>query len=230
MLNAVLTPCRLLRSVWPAPLSLATTYGISVDFFSSSYLDVSVQTVPLIYLFIQYMMQGLDPLRISPFGYLRIVSCLLIPAAFRSLPRPSSAPDAKASFPRSFQLNLFFSELYGLISEELFLEIVFTLFTGYLLFLKFVSSLLFRYSIFKEPFFIIHTCHGLNDVFSFPILGGLNEDITSRPLGFQPECRLCSAKSNQPELSAVLVSSSVWWAEEDSNLRPLGYQPSALTS
>ena len=38
-------------SVWPPPRSLATTCGISVDVFSSSYLDVSVQTVPLAYLF-----------------------------------------------------------------------------------------------------------------------------------------------------------------------------------
>ena len=78
-----------------------------------------------------------------------------------------------------FSLTYSFQNYYGLISEELFLEIVFTLFTGYLLFLKFVSSLLFRYSIFKEPFFIIHTCHGLNDVFSFPILGGLKRTRTS---------------------------------------------------
>ena len=37
--------------VWPPPRSLATTCGISVDVFSSSYLDVSVQTVPLVRLF-----------------------------------------------------------------------------------------------------------------------------------------------------------------------------------
>ena len=219
MLNAVLTPSGLLRLVWTAPLSLATTYGISVDFFSSSYLDVSVQTVPLIYLFIQYMMQGLDPLRISPFGYLRIVSCLLIPAAFRSLPRPSSAPDAKASFPRSFQLNLFFSDLYGLISEELFLEIVFTLFTGYLLFLKFVSSLLFRYSIFKEPFFIIHTC-SVFVMISFPFSHGLNDVRTSQPLGYQPSSSLRPFGGLNEDRYCFAIS----------NLRPLGYQPSALTS
>ena len=52
---AVRTPKKLLPSVWPLPRSLATTGGISVDFFSSPYLDVSVQAVPLIYLFIQYM-------------------------------------------------------------------------------------------------------------------------------------------------------------------------------
>ena len=45
------TPERLLSPVWPLPRSLATTKGISVDVFSSPYLDVSVQAVPLIYLF-----------------------------------------------------------------------------------------------------------------------------------------------------------------------------------
>ena len=54
--KVVRTPKALLLSVWPLPRSLATTYGISVDFFSSPYLDVSVQAVPLIYLSIQYMM------------------------------------------------------------------------------------------------------------------------------------------------------------------------------
>ena len=41
------TPNIFLSLVWPLPLSLATTSGISVDFFSSPYLDVSVQAVPL---------------------------------------------------------------------------------------------------------------------------------------------------------------------------------------
>ena len=45
VVNAVYCP------VWPLPRSLATTGGISVDFFSSPYLDVSVQAVPLILLF-----------------------------------------------------------------------------------------------------------------------------------------------------------------------------------
>ena len=34
--------------------------------------------------------------RVSPFGYLRLKACLRLPVAFRSLPRPSSAPSAKA--------------------------------------------------------------------------------------------------------------------------------------
>ena len=52
--DAVLTPSALLLSVWPLPLSLATTYGISFDFSSSAYLDVSVRRVPHVYLCIQY--------------------------------------------------------------------------------------------------------------------------------------------------------------------------------
>ena len=36
----------MLHLVWPLPISLATTFGISVDYFSSPYLDVSVQAVP----------------------------------------------------------------------------------------------------------------------------------------------------------------------------------------
>ena len=48
---AVLTPEILLPPVCPPPRSLATTSGISVDVFSSPYLDVSVQAVPLLHLF-----------------------------------------------------------------------------------------------------------------------------------------------------------------------------------
>ena len=55
VLKAVHTPNVFLHSVWPLPRSLATTYGISVDVSSSPYLDVSVQAVPLIHLWIQCM-------------------------------------------------------------------------------------------------------------------------------------------------------------------------------
>ena len=46
-------PQRINPLVWPLPRSLATTYGISVDVSSSPYLDVSVQAVPLLHLWIQ---------------------------------------------------------------------------------------------------------------------------------------------------------------------------------
>ena len=50
---SVLTPSLFLKTVWPLPISLATTLGISFDFFSSPYLDVSVREVPLHNLCIQ---------------------------------------------------------------------------------------------------------------------------------------------------------------------------------
>ena len=43
---------------------------------------------------------------VAPFGNLRVNGYLLLTAAYRSLSRPSSAPDAKAFPLRSFQLDL----------------------------------------------------------------------------------------------------------------------------
>ena len=82
--------------VWPFPRSLATTCGISVDVFSWPYLDVSVQAVPRVLLFYSQHADRVLLCRVAPFGYLRIIAYLQLPEAFRSLSRPSSAPDAKA--------------------------------------------------------------------------------------------------------------------------------------
>ena len=77
-------------AVWAPPRSLTTTWGITVVFSSSAYLDVSVRRVRL-------------PCGIvladwvAPFGHPRINGHLRLPAAFRSLSRPSSPPRAKAS-------------------------------------------------------------------------------------------------------------------------------------
>ena len=46
-----------------------------------------------------------DRRRVSPFGHLRINVCLPLPEAFRSLPRPSSPTDAKASIVRPYMLD-----------------------------------------------------------------------------------------------------------------------------
>ena len=89
-------------SVWPPPRSLATTSGISVDVFSCPYLDVSVQGVPLVRLFDSTHDTRVLLWWVSPFGNLRINGYLLLPEAYRSLSRPSSAPDAKAFPLRSF--------------------------------------------------------------------------------------------------------------------------------
>ena len=96
------TPKNLRLSVWPTPRSLATTCGISVDVFSSSYLDVSVQTVPRVRLFYSTHADTVLPYRVPPFGNLRIIAYVQLTEAYRSLSRPSSAPDAKASSLCSF--------------------------------------------------------------------------------------------------------------------------------
>ena len=96
VLKAVRTPKVFLPPVWPLPRSLATTYGISVDVFSSPYLDVSVQAVPLVRLWIHLTIAEYYFGWIAPFGYPRINAHLRLPVAFRSLSRPSSAPSAKA--------------------------------------------------------------------------------------------------------------------------------------
>ena len=95
-------PRRINPPVWPLPISLATTFGISVDVSSSSYLDVSVQTVPFVHLFDSMHDTGVLLQWVSPFGNPRIDGYLLLPVAYRSLSRPSSAPDAKAFPLRSF--------------------------------------------------------------------------------------------------------------------------------
>ncbi len=61
----VLTPPVLLPAVWPLPLSLATTRGISVDFSSSGYLDVSVPRVPRVTLCVHVTLRGSSP-RVFP--------------------------------------------------------------------------------------------------------------------------------------------------------------------
>lgn len=79
---------------WALSLSLATTWEISVDFFSSGYLDVSVLRVRFVYLCIQYTMTLAG--QVSPFRYLRIKARCQLPEAFRRLPRLSSPSTAKA--------------------------------------------------------------------------------------------------------------------------------------
>ena len=95
-------PQRINPLVWPLPRSLATTYGISVDVSSSPYLDVSVQAVSYVHLFDSMHVDGGFLRQVSPFGNQRVNGYLLLTVAYRSLSRPSSAPDAKAFPLRSF--------------------------------------------------------------------------------------------------------------------------------
>ena len=79
--------------VWALPRSLAATGGIVFTFYSCGYLDVSVPRVRL------HAPHGCRDRsrRVAPFGNPRIRGYLLLPAAYRSLSRPSSPPRAKAS-------------------------------------------------------------------------------------------------------------------------------------
>ena len=69
---SVRTPAVLLLPVWPLPISLATTFGISFDFSSSGYLDVSLPRVPLMHLLIQCMIHDYSSWGVAPFGNLRL--------------------------------------------------------------------------------------------------------------------------------------------------------------
>ena len=99
------TPTSFPKSVWPLSLSLATTHKISFDFSSSPYLDVSVQAVPLVSLWIHDTIVTLAGNVVSQFGNLRFIAYLQLPAAYRSLSRPSSALGGKAFTLCSFQLD-----------------------------------------------------------------------------------------------------------------------------
>ena len=78
--------------VWAPPLSLTTTEGISVDFFSSGYLDVSVPRVRL--RSTMYSSRGYACAWVSPFGTPVVKGPLRLVPDFRGLARPSSPADA----------------------------------------------------------------------------------------------------------------------------------------
>ena len=99
----VLQPHPAYRMVWALPRSLAATEGISFDFFSSGYLDVSVPRVRLLHLCIQCKIPVKGGFPHSDISGSKSV-CRL-PEAYRSLPRPSSLPGAKASALCPFHLT-----------------------------------------------------------------------------------------------------------------------------
>ena len=96
----VLQPPNTSVEVWAVPRSLATTCGITIVFSSSRYLDVSVPWV--VSLIAQSTWSSTT--QVYPFGHLRIKARLQLPVAYRSLPRPSSSPEAKAFPIRSYLL------------------------------------------------------------------------------------------------------------------------------
>ena len=106
MLGGPTTPAAVASApVWPLPLSLATTRGISFDFSSSGYLDVSVPPVVLPRPMSSAGGCMACAMRVRPFGDPRVVGYVPLAAAYRSLSRPSSAPCAKASAVRPCHLG-----------------------------------------------------------------------------------------------------------------------------
>ena len=87
-----------------SPFARRYSGSLEIDFLSSGYLDVSVPRVVLP-----------PPMRsaggyahccawVRPFGDPRVEGCVLLAGDYRSLPRPSSAPCAKASAVRPWYL------------------------------------------------------------------------------------------------------------------------------
>ena len=83
------------RLVWAFPRSLAATNGITIVFYSSGYLDVSVPRVRLLHLCIQCKIPVKGGFPHSEISGSKSV-CRL-PEAYRRLLRPSSPLTAKAS-------------------------------------------------------------------------------------------------------------------------------------
>ena len=116
------TPKVFLPQVWPLARSLATTCAISFDFSSSPYLDVSVQVVPLIHLYLRfqcmihrYCLCGLPHSDIS--GSMRICRSPKLFAACHVLHRllvPRHSPCAL------FCLTFFFGHYVGSLLKKFF--------------------------------------------------------------------------------------------------------------
>jgi|HubBroStandDraft_5_1064220.scaffolds.fasta_scaffold494523_1 hypothetical protein len=79
---------------WPVPLSLATTDGISL---MSVPPGTEMFQFPGFASYHYGFMIRYPRGWVAPFGYPRIKACSRLPMAFRSVPRPSSPPGAKAS-------------------------------------------------------------------------------------------------------------------------------------
>ncbi len=82
--------CAATHRVWALPLSIATTQGIDCFFLFLRVLRCfssprSPRTT---------CGDGPSARRVAPFGHLRIITRLRLPGDFRSLPRPSSPPEA----------------------------------------------------------------------------------------------------------------------------------------
>ena len=145
---------------------------------------------------------------------------LLLPVAYRSLSRPSSAPDAKAFPLRSFQLDLsnhlliLKVELCRQFNRIFEIVIVTHLYDVPQLKLKIRSFKLYVQKTFLFP------CLSLLHSTLFSFQGSIFQ------LLLQPDLKICLT----PGLQIQRQMSLVWWARVGSNHRPYDYQSYALAS
>ena len=112
--------------------------------------------------------------RVSPFGNLRIDAYVPLPGTYRSLSRPSSAPDAKAFPLRSFSLNLLVLKNYaGSIGSSRLSKLLPIVFHNLLQTLPSVA-LLVLYSLFSFQ------CADENTAFSDTVPSKLNNAKSER--------------------------------------------------
>jgi hypothetical protein len=205
---------------WAAPRSLVATWGISVDFFSSGYLDISVPRVRLAWLCIHHAI----PLArwVSPFGHCRIKACCQLPDTFRRLPRPSSPLTAKASTVYAWSLDHITPSRLGAMPNNAFVAST-SFDTSRFGFEPKRLSLVY---VFKE-----HPA-GLNAgelhnlcVRCYTSVGGRCAGYWWSQSGSNRRPPACKAGALPAELWPQW-----WWVWEDSNHRPHPYQGCALTT
>ena len=187
---------------WALSLSLATTWEISVDFFSSGYLDISVLRV----CFQQLCIHCRIPIArwVSPFGHCGINACCQLPRTFRRLPRPSSPLTAKASTVCAYSLDHITPSRLRVVCVR-----------GYK-----AQTRIQRLN-YKVPFgtrLSLTTRHGHSSQNAryFPSFQRTRSGLNAVPLQFL----MCAQSSFVRE----------WWVWEDSNHRPHPYQGCALTT
>ncbi len=111
--------------------------------------------LPPLYLWIQYRVLAHCRKWVSPFGNLRINGCLRLPAAYRSLPRPSSAPSAKAFTLCSSSLD---QKWFAARVRQLFRRYCYDSFSGFSVNSEIVVKTLLCLPILRYTKFSAHSC------------------------------------------------------------------------
>ena len=153
---------------------------------------------------IQMQMISHNGYRVAPFGYLRIKVCVPLPEAFRSLPRPSSPRDAKASIvcPYTLGRRVFLSSISRLRCNFSFPD--------YAIFKDQVPLPPKRIQLKLPLRYCDHTVVSIKSVKA-------NRRLTGLPF-YSPLCIHC-----------VVAEMAKWWACLESNQGLQPYQGCALT-